>query len=82
MSPSFLPYDPRWTAKLLRRDVRNLKAKAITKIKSRFARSSKTSRQDVQVVIVELERPQTINNSASMAESVVSTSSYPNFTLS
>ncbi|KAH7391060.1 hypothetical protein DE146DRAFT_724384 [Phaeosphaeria sp. MPI-PUGE-AT-0046c] len=32
-----VPYDPRWTAKLLGRDVRNLKNKAITKLKARFS---------------------------------------------
>jgi hypothetical protein len=75
MSPSFLPYDPRWTAKLLRRDVRNLKAKAFTKMKSRFARSSKPSPSDAHVDIAEPEGPQVSSRAASLVGSAVSISS-------
>lgn len=36
MIRSVLPYDIRWTSKLLRRDVRNLKAKYTTKIRNKL----------------------------------------------
>ena len=50
MMRSFLPYDVRWTAKLLRRDVRNLRAKYTTRSKHQggpvdVARSSAAHRQ-------------------------------------
>jgi hypothetical protein len=77
MLSSALPYNPRWTAKLIRRDVHNIKAKAITKIKARFSHtSSKTtasSPEQVDVVVVEPEGPRSIETSASATGSAVST---------
>jgi hypothetical protein len=42
MFSSALPYDPRWTAKLLRRDLGAIKTKAVNKFKARFGRSKST----------------------------------------
>jgi hypothetical protein len=78
MVSTALGYDPVWTAKLIRRDFRNIKVKAITKIKARFSHSSSktaaSSPEQVDVVIVEPEKPRSIESSASAAFSAVSTS--------
>jgi hypothetical protein len=78
MTPHLLPYDPRWVAKLLRRDVRNLKVK---KIKARLPRSSCKAPFGVQeqadFVIVELESPRVNESTMLRAHSEVSTFSSP-----
>ena len=66
MIPAPIPYDPRWTAKLLRRDVRNLKDKAVTKLKARFTPASKktsiASENPSESIKVEPVAPQSIKS--------------------
>jgi hypothetical protein len=73
-----LPYDPRWAAKLLRRDFRAIKAKAVDKFKARFGRSkssSPSSPEAIDVAIVESEAPQVPKSPAPTPSTAVSTSS-------
>lgn len=79
-----LPYNPRWAAKLLRRDVRVLKTKVARKVKARFSPSSpsppsppQTVQEHVDVVPIEAEVLQDIESPEPAAHSAVSTSSLP-----
>lgn len=82
-----LPYNPRWAAKLLRRDVRELKTKVASKIKARFSPSSPSSpsppshpqtvQEHVDVVPTEVEVLRDIESPEPAAHSAVSTSSLP-----
>lgn len=86
MVHSALPYDCRWTAKLLRRDIHNLKAKAISKIKTRLARPSKSAAEAIDIAMVppvaiismEPAGPPSIKSTASvMADEVSSSNTVP-----
>jgi hypothetical protein len=78
MFSSALPYDPRWTAKLLRRDLGAIKTKAVIKFKARFGRSKSTlplSPEHTDVLIAEPEAPQVFESPAPTPPPAVSTSS-------
>jgi hypothetical protein len=81
MSANILPYDPRWVTKLLRRDMHNLKTKITKKIKARFSSSPSPCkalthpREQFDVVIVEPDRPRSIESTVSSTRSEVSTCS-------
>lgn len=81
MIPAPIPYDPRWTAKLLRRDVRNLKNKAVTKLKARFAPASRktttASECPIESIKVEPVTPQGVESTPDVAQIEVSNSWTP-----
>jgi hypothetical protein len=78
MFSSALPYDPRWAAKLLHRDLGAIKTRAVDKLKARFGRSKSTlplSPEHIDVLIMEPEAPQVFESPAPMPPTAVSTSS-------
>ncbi|KAH4066875.1 hypothetical protein HBH50_144240 [Parastagonospora nodorum] len=82
MMRSALPYNFRWTAKLLRRDIHNFKAKAISKIKTHLTRLSKSAAEAIDISMVssvarasiDPEDPPSIKSTASTTADVVGTS--------
>jgi hypothetical protein len=74
MIPSPLPYNPRWTVKLLRHGIYNLKFKAISEVKARFVRPSKPSTENVGIAIAEPKAHQNIRSTASAADEVINNS--------
>jgi hypothetical protein len=80
MFSSALPYNPRWAAKLLRRDFRDIKTKAVDKFKARSGRSKSTlplSTEHIDVVIVEPEAPHVSESPAPTPPTAVSITSSP-----
>jgi hypothetical protein len=79
MVSNSLPYEPRWVAKLLRRDVHDLKVKLIEKVKALIhsSRRSKSTSAHVDVVIAKPESFQSIESTGSAACNLVSTSRSP-----
>jgi hypothetical protein len=50
-----LPYDPQWTATLLRRDVRNLKTKVASRIKACFSPSPPSSLTSAKTATISVQ---------------------------
>lgn len=81
MVPAPVPYDLRWTAKLLRRDVRTLKKKAITKLKASFpptsSKPSATFRSTTNSVKVKPIIPQCVQSTPLVPQNEVRNSRAP-----
>ncbi|KAJ4366304.1 hypothetical protein N0V83_007940 [Neocucurbitaria cava] len=82
MFPSPLGYDVKWTSKLIRRDVKNLKTKYLSKLKNKFTKAAKASApphapEEVDTVVVEPESLQRVAKPSTEAQSQVDfTTSY------